>query len=244
MSKYSGYKRQHRSPQSRLILGVFIVIIGVLSLIDNLGWFDTHQILSFWPVVFIILGVLRISQPRNGSSYFFGVSLLGLGVLLTLQNLGIIAFHWREWWPVLIIAMGISFIFRGVNRNANQSENNGTFLTDSTQINNSDSVEIVAVLSGSKSSNATPNFQGGDINTFMGSVELDLRSASLQNEATIHVFSVFGSVEIRVPNDWVVVLNGTPILGGIEDQSVPPMNSAKRLVISGVVVMGGVEIKN
>jgi len=53
-----------------------------------------------------------------------------------------------------------------------------------------------------------------------------------------------GGVEIRVPREWSVVVNGSPVLGGIEDKTIPPMMPGKRLVIDGSVIMGGVEITN
>jgi len=245
-------QRHCRSPQQRLILGLFIIIIGALSLVDNLGYFNTQQILSFWPVVFIILGVLKVTQARHTSGYVFGTLLLGFGLLLTLQNLGIIVFHWRQWWPVLIIGAGISYMFKGFSLKNNSAGVDYTNMNTTNQSNNeqnfaansSDTISIVAILSGSKTSNASPNFRGGEVSSFMGGAEIDLSKSSIQNEAVIQVFAVFGSIEIRVPDDWTVVLNGVPILGGIEDHSVPPMNSTKRLVISGVVIMGGIEIKN
>ena len=74
--------------------------------------------------------------------------------------------------------------------------------------------------------------------------ELDLRQASMQTEATIHVFAMWGGIQIKVPTDWSVVTNGIPLLGGIEDKSVPTTTSTKRLIIEGYAIMGGVEIKN
>jgi predicted membrane protein len=248
MSKFRDHQRSRNNPQQRLILGIFIVIIGALALIDNMGLFDTRQFLSFWPTIFIILGVLKISQTRTTPGFIAGSMLLGVGVLLTLQNLNYIVIRWEQWWPVLIIGAGLSYMFKGINMKNRPAEHDYSKYNMNNEVNltsnSSDSIEIVAIMSGSKSSNATPNFQGGEITAIMGSAELDLRSASIQNEAVLHIFAAMGSVEIFVPNDWVVVLSGTPILGGIEDHSVPPINSAKRLVISGVVVMGGIEIKN
>jgi hypothetical protein len=55
---------------------------------------------------------------------------------------------------------------------------------------------------------------------------------------------MWGGIVLRVPPDWSVVVTGMPILGGIEDKSVPPMAQSKRLVIDGYVIMGGIEIKN
>ena len=78
----------------------------------------------------------------------------------------------------------------------------------------------------------------------MGGCELDLRECSIKNDAVIQVFVAMGGVSIRVPPDWLVVLQGNPILGGFDEQTASPPNSAKRLIVKGYAIMGGVEIRN
>ncbi len=240
MRRHREYHIPRQHPQQRLILGIFIVIIGVLSLLDNLGWFDTRQILSFWPVVFIILGVMKLSRPAARSGSVVGLCFLAAGTILILQNCGLLVFHWHDWWPVFIIAAGASFIFRGIKMER-PAILSGDVVSD---VKNNVSVNILAIMSSSKSSHNASDFQGGEITAVMGSVELDLRAAQLNSEATLHLTTVFGSIEIMVPNDWIVVIHGSPVLGAIEDRSVPPLNATKRLIISGSVVMGSVEIRN
>jgi len=59
------------------------------------------------------------------------------------------------------------------------------------------------------------------------------------------VFAIWGGIDIKVPQDWTVVVEGTPFLGGFEDRTVQhPGNPSKRLVIRGIVIMGGADIKN
>jgi len=99
-------------------------------------------------------------------------------------------------------------------------------------------------MSGIVLKNDSQDFRGGEINTVMGSVEIDLRQAAIASEAVLTLSIFMGGVEIKVPRDWSVSVNGTPTLGGIEDRTVPPMNPGKRLIIEGSVVMGGVEIDN
>ena len=63
--------------------------------------------------------------------------------------------------------------------------------------------------------------------------------------AIIDVFVMWGGVEVRVPDDWTVDLQGTPMLAGFVDKTRPPaLATEKRLVIRGLALMGGVEIKN
>jgi len=61
----------------------------------------------------------------------------------------------------------------------------------------------------------------------------------------LDVFAMWGGIEILVPADWGVVVQGTPIMGAFEDKTSPPRDgSGAKLIIKGVVIMGGVEIKN
>jgi len=55
---------------------------------------------------------------------------------------------------------------------------------------------------------------------------------------------MWGGIEIKVPEDWVVVNFGTAILGGFENKTRPLPGASKRLVVTGTAIMGGVEVKN
>jgi predicted membrane protein len=99
-------------------------------------------------------------------------------------------------------------------------------------------------MSGIVLKNDSQEFTGGDISAVMGAVEIDLRQAAIATEAVLHLSIIMGGVEIKVPRDWSISVNGSPMLGGIEDKTVPPMTPGKRLLIEGSVIMGGVEISN
>lgn len=223
----------------RVLLGVFILIIGVLSLLDNLHLFDTRDVLHFWPMVFVAFGALKLLQTRSGSGYLVGGGMMLAGVLITLQDLGLLTIRWREWWPVVLILAGLVVIFKdrlGQEFNSHQ---------DLTALDGHSRMDLVAVMSGNKLKIDAQDFRGGEITAVMGGVDLDLRRASLAgDEATIQLFAMWGGIEIKVPADWTVVVRGVPILGGIEDKTVPPLDAKKRLFISGYVLMGGVEILN
>jgi len=106
-------------------------------------------------------------------------------------------------------------------------------------------VSAVAVLSGLNRGNNSKTFHGGDLTAVLGGCEIDLRQASIEGEAIIDVFAMWGGIEIRVPENWSVSGRVTPILGGYEDKTRPARDAtAQRLVVRGFVIMGGVEIKN
>jgi hypothetical protein len=80
----------------------------------------------------------------------------------------------------------------------------------------------------------------------MGGVELDFREAILAPGVTeVHAFAFWGGVQILAPPDVRVECSGLGIMGGFEhreDASLPFDPSAPVLRITGIAVMGGVEV--
>jgi predicted membrane protein len=105
------------------------------------------------------------------------------------------------------------------------------------------------VLGGGKLKSNAANFRGGDVLAMLGGYEIDLTKAGIQeNEVVVNATALFGGVVIRVPESWSVTLRGTPILGGLEDNTyhskVQQPASDKRLIVKGLVVCGGLEVNN
>jgi hypothetical protein len=108
-------------------------------------------------------------------------------------------------------------------------------------------ISALAIMSGIQRRSNSPAFAGADLTAIMGGCEIDLRQASIApgTEASMDIFAFWGGIDVKVPRDWTVVTNAIPLMGGIEDKTDPPQPlSGKRLVLRGIVVMGGVVIKN
>jgi len=231
-----------RRQRSRVVFGIFIIAVGLFALLDNLHLFDSHLVQPFWPLVFVALGALRLVQPQHARQWLFGAVLIAVGSAMTLQNLGVIHFQWRDLWPLALIWVGLSVITKGIvfsSRGGADCAGQRIELLE-----HGARIDASATMSGIVLKNDSQEFSGGEINAVMGAVEVDLRQAGIATEAVLHLSVIMGGVEIRVPREWSVVINGAPVLGGIEDKTVPPMVPGKRLVIGGSVIMGGVEITN
>lgn len=217
----------------RVLIGIYLLIIGAFALLDNLGIVNTRDVLQFWPLVFVGVGVLKLNQARGTSGYVIGGGFILVGIMMTLHQMGIIYFRVRDWWPMILIVIGLSVIFKHrfhgcEDQSAEQTSNSSA----------------VAIMSGNKIQNSSQDFRGGELTAVMGGIELDLRGASIREEAVLNVFSFWGGIELKIPNDWTVETRAMPIMGGIDDKSVPPATGGKRLIITGTVIMGGVEIIN
>jgi len=240
----------------QLIFGGFVIVVGFLFLLDNMGLIDAGSFFDYWPSIFIIIGLVRIVQADSGAGRMVGFIFALVGFFWILDNTEAFEFSFGRLWPFLLILIGLAIIWKSLARpsaaeagswTASPTTRPGTepvFPADS-GTGDSEVVQGVAVLGGFKRVMNTPNFRGGSLTAFMGGCEIDLRDASISaNPAVIDIFAVWGGVELRVPDDWVVELRGMPILGGFEDKTRPPREHLKRLVVKGMVIMGGVEIKN
>jgi hypothetical protein len=57
---------------------------------------------------------------------------------------------------------------------------------------------------------------------------------------------VMGGFELIIPRNWDVTVNVLPVFGGVSNKAVRDATAgpAKQLVIEGVAIMGGIDIKN
>jgi predicted membrane protein len=240
--------RQHRA-SSQVLLGLLVIGLGVLFLLDNLDILDFRHALGFWPLAFIIAGLVAMfgNGPRSGN--FVGAILVGVGVLMILGRLGYLYINWSTLWPLVMIALGAMVLYRSLGpgraaRRVRADGSSGVSLAKDAGAGGDEVVDIVAVMGGFERRLITPDFRGGEITAIMGGCMLDLRQSSIVKEAVIDVFTIWGGINIKVPPDWTVVLNGTPLMGGFVEKTAPPPDGSKRLVIRGYAIMGGVEVRN
>jgi predicted membrane protein len=222
----------------RLFFGLGIVIIGMLFLLDNLNIVDAHMYFHYWPVLLILVGIAYILQSGSLGARVWGGILVFAGFGMLFDRLGYFDFNVWNLWPLVLVFVGGNLVLKSLRRN--QASTSTPSASESESV-----VRGFAVMSGLVRSNASQNFQGGDLSAVMGGIEIDLRHASIKEEAVLDVFAFWGGIEIRIPEDWTVVVKAIPFMGGIDDQThAPKSETRKRLVITGTAIMGGVEIKN
>jgi predicted membrane protein len=235
----------------RLVLGAALAIFGVVLLLGRLDIFDADEVLRFWPVILIVIGLQQFFNPRVPAAGTRGYPInaiiwMAVGGILLLNNLGILhASLWDLFWPVILIAIGLRLMRRGGGA--------GAFARPE----GSDVGAMFAILSGVKRVAAPEPFQGTEVTVFMGGAHLDLRQATLAPgaEAVVDMFTVIGGCELLIPADWVVSTPIVTIMGGVDDKRLvpPPLvidgaamppRAAPRLVIRGFMMMGGVTLRS
>ena len=215
----------------RYILGGVFVIIGALLILENLNILDRifPYYLMEWYMIPIIL------------------TLFGTGFLLRELSW---EYNWYfdvteifSFWPIVFIGVGLSLIFRrGKNSDASWNEKK-TF--DESE---SDYVDEMALFGGSERIITSQTFRGGKLTSIFGGTDLNLVNADLaEGTNVLDVFVLFGGTDIMVPQDMNVRIEVTSIFGGFSDDrkfpAINPDNDGKELVIKGLVLFGGGDVK-
>jgi len=110
-----------------------------------------------------------------------------------------------------------------------------------------DGLSISQVFAGTSRRVESQDFKGGKAEVVFGSAEIDLRGARLSGgQAALDLSAVFGGIEVRVPRDWEVVLEGSPVLGSIETHKspVPATGKTATLTVRGSAVFGSIDVKD
>ena len=216
-------------------VGFVLILMGVLFLLDTFTSMNFSGVISdWWPAIFIIVGIIKLQGQDRGAGLIF--ILIGGVLLLTVHDV----FQWSSvWklWPLILIFIGISMIFKGRQKKWK--------LSDESTIDD-DYIHSNAVFGGVEHTITSQNFKGGETMALFGGVELDLSHAKISTDGCkIHATALFGGVDIAVPDDCNVIISGTPIFGGIENKSrgKSETKNGNNIYIDCTVAFGGIEIK-
>lgn len=233
----------------RLIFGLILIVVGALLTLDQADLLEWDEIAPFFlPSLLAFIGLVKLLPPATPGGKLGGSLLMVAAGWLLLYQLGYLRWlsFWKLW-PLLLVAVGGWIAWRAVTGQRGLSfvrlepRSSAEPAPDSLG-----TINAIAVLGSAKRSCNSSDFRGGDLFAFLGGCEIDLREARITHSpAVIDAFAWWGGIDIRVPEDWSVQLQGIPLLGGYDDNTRPPkVSTGQVLVIKGVAVMGGVEIKN
>ena len=233
---------KNNSNGRKLALGLIIISLGFVFLLDNLGVLpvSAKSVIISWPMLLIGIGVVNLF---GRTSYFAGLIMIVIGTFFIVPHMFCFNFNFASLlWPLLLIILGVLIIFRRGRHKAHHFENNTTY------VETENAIDEVNIFGGSKHNVVSQNFKGGKITSIFGGTELDFTNAKLADGVNVlDLVCIFGGASIIVPADWTVRSEVVSIMGGFSDQrkSFPPFEvSGKQLVIKGVAIFGGGEIKN
>jgi hypothetical protein len=215
--------------KERMALGIVFIAVGVLAALDYSGVPLLHGLTRWWALLLIGVGIIKLRQPLEQGQRGLGVALLLVGGFAQVQALIV----WTAEGPIWLVLIGGFLVWRGLEPRPEMALASDDGL-----------VSDLAVLGGIKRALSSAAFRGGYLTAVLGGIELDLRSSKMATSpTTVDVFALWGGIELKVPSEWVVDVQGIPIMGGFENKASGPAGiEAPRLVVRGHAIMGGVTV--
>lgn len=105
-----------------------------------------------------------------------------------------------------------------------------------------DELDLATILRGRQFRSEAKAFRGGRLISWQGGADIDLRGATLDPAgARLEVWTIFGGMQLRVPEDWPVRMDGVAIFGGAgslarqpeEGESAPVLSIRYRTIFGG-----------
>ncbi len=233
---------------TRIFVGIILIIIGGLFLLDNLDifYFDIPRIIFSFPMVLMIFGAIIIINSRKK---ILGALLFAFGLFLMIPRI----FPWIHFnasivFPIVIILLGILIITRRRDYSNDPSKINAFNHTKGHDLN-ANKIDEISIFGGGEKIIYSENFQGGNVTSIFGGSNIDLTNCKLApGENVIDVLAIFGGNTFIVPKNWNVRTDVFPMFGGFSNKIFRDPNTVvdqdKSLLIKGIVIFGGGEIKS
>ncbi len=212
----------------RLYIGILIALIGAFLLLDNLGLVPYElYFLRSWQMLLIVIGAFNLATGRKTAA----VVLFAIGGFFLIEDYG--PYDFRDFWPVILIIVGLMFILRKKGDRPNFTSNEHYF-------------DEINVFGGGDQKFASTQFEGGKTTNVFGGTNIDLRDAIPVDGAVIEIATVFGGCELIVPENWKIKLEVFSLFGGFSDNrggaDISPDSPLVR--VTGFTLFGGGEIKS
>ena len=200
------------------------------------------------PMLVKVLGAFNVIA--NGFRASGGYIAILVGSFFLARNVFDIPLHIEPYfWPAIVIGVGLIILFKPRKRWDSEKKNcdSDDRHQSQDQLNESDRINSLVAFGGVNRNVISKSFKGGEMTAFMGGAEFNFGKADIERRAELDVTVIMGGVKLIVPQNWDVELNTTNILGEVDDKrrgNGATIENTKKLVLTGTVTMGGVEIKS
>ena len=223
---------------SKILWGVAFIVAGVIFALNAFGITDIELFFDGWWTLFIIIPCLiGLFSEKDKIGNLIGLA-VGVFLLLCCQNVLDFDMLWKLAVPAIIVIIGLKLIFGAV------FGDKATKILESSKQNGEHIKTACATFSGQDLNLSGEPFGGAELTAIFGGVKCDLRNAIIERDCAINATSIFGGIDIFVPDYVNVKISSNSIFGGVSDKNHRPNNpGAVTLYVNATCMFGGVDIK-
>ena len=222
-----------------ILWGIVFIVLGLVIGTNALGITNINIFFDGWWTLFIIVPCfIGLFKEKEKTGNIIGL-LIGISLLLCSLNILDFDLIWKLALPVILVIIGLSFIFKDTFNHKVSEEIKK--LNDKKESNDG----YCATFSGQNVDLDGEDFNGTDLTAVFGEIKCDLRNAIIKNDVVINCSSIFGGIDIYIPDNVKVKIKSTSIFGGVDEKKKKQVNKsdAHTIYINATCLFGGVDIK-
>ena len=221
-----------------IIFGILLIAIGLILGLNALEITNINIFFDgWWTLIIIIPCFIDLLDGKDKTGNIIGI-LVGVVLLLCAQNVLSFELVWKLAIPAVFVVIGLTIILKD---RFNSKINDEIKKLEPNRKN----AEYCATFSSQNLNFENQDFKGADLTAVFGGVTCSLYKAIINENQIINCSSIFGSIEIIVPEGINVRVKSTSIFGGVSNskKGVEENKDAKNIYVNAMCLFGGVSIK-
>ena len=224
-----------------IIWGVAIIALGLIFGLNAFGLFNFNIFFDGWWTLFIIVPSVISLFTEKDKLASLGFISAGVILLLAAQDVFSYGVAWKVILAVFLVVAGLTIIIRSTFHNKNDQEVEKK-VKEAEKVGKTMDSQM-AIFSGSDRVYKDETFQGSNLVAIFGGAKLNLKNAKFDKDTVIKAFTLFGGIDIIVPDDVKVKLKSGFIFGGFSDDRKNATEKGKYTIyIDAAGGFGGVTI--
>lgn len=244
------------TPQGRKTAAYILVAIAAVLVLSSTGLFNFlglrdligslfRLVFNLIPYIITAAGIYWIYTSDKGKAPLMAWLIAVFGAVLIISQLGLLGLSFGEMLVPMILVTAAFFLVNPRNLLPRKLNTSNEDLDPNQQ-----EIKLFAFMGGGDLNYTSKDLKGGEIMAIWGGYEIDFSEADMEGDSMeLALYCIMGGVEITVPANWTVEKRGAmTIMGGFgnktrdraEELNLPP----KKLIVTGLALMGGGEIRN
>lgn len=198
------------------VIGFILIIIGVIIGLNAFHITNIDLFFDGWWTLFIIVPCFfGLFKDQDKTGNIIGL-IVGIYFLLYCQGLINFQFAWKLVVPVIFVLIGLKMIFKDTFNKKKPHQN----IYDN-QL-----------------------YTGGNYDVTFNGLILDLSKAYLNEETNITISTLFGGVDLYLPDDVNIQIQSSNFLGGVDlHKRENKIENTKVIYLNARCIFGGINIK-
>lgn len=198
------------------VIGLILIIIGVIIGLNAFHITNIDLFFDGWWTLFIIVPCFfGLFKDQDKTGNIIGL-IVGIYLLLYCQGLINFQFAWKLVVPVIFVLIGLKMIFKDTFNKKKHRQN----IYDN-QL-----------------------YIGGNYDVTFNGLILDLSKAYLNEETNITISTLFGGVDLYLPDDVNIQIQSSNFLGGVDlHKRENKIENTKVIYLNARCIFGGINIK-